>query len=74
MTVPVAIIRVLVPAKSEDGFRERFKNAIRRTEWVSNEGKYIEFILEEYSEEDINKLISYNFFWKKEEGLKNFYY
>jgi len=74
MTMPVIIVRVLVPYYNEEGFREKFKNAIRRTEWVSNEGKYVEFILENYTEEDIEKLIGYNLFWKKEEGLKNFYY
>ena len=72
--MPVTIVRVLVPYHNEEGFREKFKNAIRRTEWVSNEGKYVEFILENYTEEDIENLIGYNLFWKKEEGLKNFYY
>lgn len=72
--MPVTIVRVLVPSYNEEGFREKFKNAIRRTEWVSNEGKYVEFILENYTEEDIENLIGYNLFWKKEEGLKNFYY
>jgi len=69
----MTIIRVLVPAHLEEGFKERFKKAIRRTEWVSASGKYIEFLLEEFNKEDIEELFWRNFFWKTEEGNKNFY-
>ena len=67
------IIRVLVPANEEEWFRENFKDAIKKREWISGGDKYIEFIFEEISIEDFETIYSHNYFWEREYALKNFY-
>jgi hypothetical protein len=67
------IIRVLVPANEKEWFREKFKTATEKREWVSGDDKYIEFIFEEISIEDFEVISAHNYFWKREYALKNFY-